>query len=64
MGKNSSFWHFYYLHNYLQMRLENAIVKGVVPVLGKVEFMPVPGKLLGRNILDSPLLACLLIDNY
>ncbi len=32
------------------MRSPKAFVKG---------FMPVPGKVLGRGILDSPLLACL-----
>ena len=31
---------------------------------GKVEVMLVLGKVLGRSILDSPLLAYLLIDNY
>ena len=36
----------------------------VWPVLGEVEVMLVPGEVLGRGVLNSPLPACLLIDNY
>ena len=36
-----------------------------VPVLGEVEVILLPNKiLLSKDILDSILLACLLIDNY
>lgn len=33
-------------------------------MLSKVEFVPVPGKTWDRNILNIPLLAYMLIDNY
>ena len=46
------------------MRLENAFVKGVMPVPGEIEVIPVLGKVLGRGIIDFLLLACLFIDNY
>ena len=36
----------------------------VVQVPGEVEVVQVPGEVLGRGILNSLLLACLLIDNY
>lgn len=46
------------------MHFPNIFVKGIVPVANEIEVVPIPGKVLDKSILNSLLLACLLIDNY